>query len=109
MMYPDADAVITGHVHEEWRVTYCRNRVTNKGRVYHDDQIHVCSPTYKQEYDDPNSTWHSQGGRPLKPLGGTYLTFTVDKSFDGLKQKDPGRPGAHLPLWKVVIDTGRVK
>lgn len=109
MMYPDADAVITGHVHEEWRVTFCRDRVSDQGRVYQDEQIHICSPTYKDEYGPEETTWHSLMGRPPKPLGGTFLEFTVDKSYDGVLQKDSRRAGAHLPLWKLVIDAKRAK
>lgn len=104
---PDAQVIISGHIHEEWIVTLARERLTSRGRVYLDEQVHLCSATYKQEYDPANSSWHSQMGRPPKPIGGTWLEFTIAKEFDGLRQANRG--GKHLPLHKVNINATRAK
>tara|TARA_R110002020_G_scaffold440100_1_gene650702 strand:- start:22 stop:846 length:825 start_codon:yes stop_codon:yes gene_type:complete len=104
---PDAQVIIQGHIHEEWSVTLSRERLSPRGRTYLDEQVHICSGTYKQEYDPTNSSWHSQMGRGPKPVGGTWLEFTVAKEFDGLMQ--PNKGGKHLPLHKVNINFTRAK
>ena len=72
---PDAHIIVGGHIHEEWRVTYQRARLTVKGKPYQDEQMHVCLPTYKDEYQDGANGWHIQQGRPPKPLGAAWLRF----------------------------------
>tara|TARA_Y100000004_G_scaffold183617_1_gene231672 strand:+ start:1551 stop:2459 length:909 start_codon:yes stop_codon:yes gene_type:complete len=103
---PDAQVVIGGHVHEEWVVTMSRDRINRQtGRTFQDEQLHICVPTYKNEYDPENSTWHSLNGRPPKPIGGTWLEFTVQKSVDRLQRSDSG----NLPRWHVVPNAKRIK
>ncbi len=104
---PDAQVIISGHIHEEWIVTLCRERLSSRGRVYLDEQTHLCSGTYKQEHDPINSSWHSQMGRPPKPVGGTWLEMTVATEFDGIL-RDPKR-NKRLPLHKVNINAIRAK
>ena len=105
---PDASVVIGGHVHEEWSVTLCRDRInTNTGRVYQDEQVHICSPTYKQEYDPANSTWHSLNGRPPKPIGGTWLELTLGKQYDGTQRSN--RPTSEIPLYKIIPNVRKAK
>ena len=107
VQYPDAAVVITGHVHEEWSVTVSRDRINGKtGRVYQDEQLHICSPTYKNEYDPENSSWHSLMGRPPKPVGATWLELEISKSFpDGLEKVE----GGQLPMFKVIPHARRLK
>ena len=80
---PDAHLIIGGHVHEEWRVTYQRARITQNGKPYQDEQLHICLPTYKDEYRDGGSGWHIEKGRPPKPLGAAWLRFYYDRAKDG--------------------------
>lgn len=80
---PDADIVIGGHVHEQWLLTQPRVRfstVTNKW--YLDNQYHLCSATYKQEFD-LHGGFHVERGRPPKPLGGWWLRFFYDTTQRG--------------------------
>ena len=103
---PDAQVVITGHVHEEWSVTVCRDRINPKtGRQYRDEQLHINTATYKQEYDPAGSSWHSLNGRPPKPIGATWLELTVGKEFDE-KRNDKG---SHVPIWKIIPNAKRLK
>tara|TARA_R100001163_G_C5048690_1_gene185693 strand:+ start:476 stop:1393 length:918 start_codon:yes stop_codon:yes gene_type:complete len=104
---PDAQVIISGHIHEEWIVTLARERLTSRGRVYLDEQVHLCSATYKQEYDPVNSSWHSQMGRPPKPIGGTWLEMTVARETDGVLRPEGGKK--QLPLFKVNINAIRAK
>ena len=104
---PDAQVIISGHIHEEWIVTLCRERLTQRGRIYLDEQVHLCSGTYKQEYDPVKSSWHSQMGRPPKPVGGTWLEMTVSREMDGVLRPEGGKK--QLPLFKVNINAIRAK
>ena len=73
---PDADIVCSGHVHESWMMEFARERISNKGDIHFDVQTHICTGTYKQEYDDAGESWHRQMGRPPKPLGGWWLSLS---------------------------------
>jgi len=74
---PDADIVMTGHVHEAWTVCLRRERVNKSNTISHDSQWHVCTPTYKEEYADGSHGWHVERGAPPKPLGGYWLRFSL--------------------------------
>ena len=65
---PDADMVMTGHIHESWLMEIMRERVTISGKTYIDTQTHLQLPTYKEEYLS-HSGWHTERGAPPKPLG----------------------------------------
>jgi len=81
---PDADIVTTGHIHERWAIRLTQERVTTWGRVYHKDQLHVCSGAYKEEYVDGSKGWHVERGAPPKPMGGYWLRFTSRQVSAGL-------------------------
>jgi hypothetical protein len=83
---PDADVIISGHIHNEWNLTLARERVTSAGRVHLDEQLHVQCPTYKEEYHQGHSGWHVERGAPPKPLCGTVLSFTAQVDHQS-KQK----------------------
>ena len=72
---PDADFVISGHIHEDWNVSLSRARCLNDGTTFLDEQEHVQIPTYKDEYDDGYDGWHVETGKPPKPIGAVWLRF----------------------------------
>lgn len=72
---PDAHIIATGHIHEEWNLTTKRDRITNDGVQYQDEQVHIQVPSYKEEYGDGSGGWHVETGKPPKPIGATWLTF----------------------------------
>eukprot|EP00752_Nemacystus_decipiens_P016733 g14971.t1 len=72
---PDADIVMSGHVHESWSVCLRRERINEANTITHDSQWHVCTPSYKEEYGDGHGGWHVERGAPPKPLGGYWLRF----------------------------------
>lgn len=75
---PDADFVVTGHTHNEWQFPIPRVRISNKGTIHHDEQLHLKLPTYKEEYRDGYSGWHIERGGPPKPVGAVWLRFYND-------------------------------
>lgn len=83
-IYPDADIVVQGHIHERWSVEVTREAITDYGKVELKPQYSLCVSTYKQEYD-PKGGWHYERGAPPKPLGGWWLRLTSKKV--GTKRK----------------------
>jgi len=76
-MYYDADIVVTGHIHERWRVELVKESMSDYGTLTLRPQVHLCVSTYKQEYNTKGG-WHVERGAPPKPLGGWWLRFTWD-------------------------------
>lgn len=82
---PDSDIVVTGHVHEEWKMQIARIRLDQNNRVMHDSQLHIQVPTYKDEYEDGYGGWHVVTGRPPKPIGAVWLHFTREDAKSPLE------------------------
>jgi hypothetical protein len=75
---PDADIIVTGHIHETWSFPIRRERLSGGDKMYSDYQWHVSLPTYKEEYADGYGGFHIERGRPPKPLGCGWIKLTVD-------------------------------
>lgn len=88
---PDADIVVSGHVHEEYLISYTRERIDHMGKITLQSQWHVRTPTYKDEYKDGFGGWHIETGKPPKPIGAWWLDVEVcggkTIEFDFLKAK----------------------
>jgi len=72
---PDADIILTGHIHESWAFRITRARLSQMGKEYVDSQTHIQLPTYKEEFLGSNMGFHHENGRPPKPLGAWWLRF----------------------------------
>ena len=75
IVLPDADIVLTGHTHDAWMVPIARERISARGTISHDEQVHIRSSTYKDEYGDGHSGWHVETMKPPKPRGAWWLRF----------------------------------
>jgi UDP-2,3-diacylglucosamine pyrophosphatase LpxH len=71
----DADIVVGGHIHEAWQLEVVKQRMTAADQIVLEEQLHICTPTYKEEYGDGHGGWHIERGAPPKPLGGQWLRF----------------------------------
>ena len=78
---PDANIVVSGHIHEEWIVPIQRIRVSQAGTVYQDEQTHIQVPSYKDSYKDGYSygEWAIERGMAPKPVGAMWLKLTYEK------------------------------
>jgi predicted phosphodiesterase len=76
---PDADIVVSGHHHENWLFPMQRTRLSDTGKVYKDQQLHIACSTYKDEYGDGAEGWHIERGGPPKPIGAVWLAFRWDR------------------------------
>jgi hypothetical protein len=88
---PDADIVVSGHVHEQYTIPFTRERLRQSGEIHLEEQWHVRTPTYKDEYKDGHSGYHIENGRPPKPIGAYWLKVSVIANkrihFDFLQAK----------------------
>lgn len=75
VVYPDADIVVAGHIHEAWAFPINRVRLSDMGREYKDEQLHLCIPTYKDEIIDQGEGFAVEGEHSPKPLGAWWLRF----------------------------------
>lgn len=87
---PDAQIIVTGHIHEDWDLSLRRFRITPSGKTYKDTQIHVQVPSYKDEWGDGLGGFVIEGGQPPKPIGARWLLFRKEKgdsqvSYDSLR------------------------
>lgn len=70
---PDADIVLTGHTHDEWIMPIRRQRISDHGKVYHDEQLHIRAPGYKDAWDDGHAGWEIERMLGPKPIGSMWL------------------------------------
>jgi hypothetical protein len=88
---PDADIVVSGHVHEQYTIPFTRERLKDAGKIVLEEQWHVRTPTYKDEYKDGYGGWHIETGKSPKPLGAYWLKVSCVANkpihFDFLRAK----------------------
>lgn len=75
MVYADADIVVSGHVHEEFKTPFMRATVDRNFAVVQSRQTHIQLPTYKNEWEDGHGGYHIEKGRGPRPIGATWLRF----------------------------------
>lgn len=75
---PDADIVLSGHIHESWIMELPRHRLTQAHRQTIDTQYHVQTATYKNEFGVGGRGWANEREMPPKPLGAWWLVFRYE-------------------------------
>jgi hypothetical protein len=70
---PDAHVVVSGHNHAEWIMPIARMRVA--GTIYHDEQLHIRVPGYKDGTGDGFEGWETIKGFAPLPRGAIWLRF----------------------------------
>jgi hypothetical protein len=76
---PDADVVYRGHNHNSWILPWGRQRVTDGGKKYIDEQLHVNGGTYKSDFNLDGGYAIERGFLPLA-MGGAWLRFYHDST-----------------------------
>lgn len=79
---PDAKFLVRGHAHNEWQTTIRRSRLSESGKEYFDEQVHIMGTTLKEEFSLKGG-WHLETGKPPKPIGSTWLRFYYDRHARG--------------------------
>lgn len=72
---PDADIVVTGHLHESWIVEVPRVKISRNGRETVAVQTHLSIPSYKDEFSNVAEGWVHETGKPPKSKGAYWLRF----------------------------------
>ena len=74
IQFPDADMIISGHIHEGWIVVAAtREKINSQGTLSKNNQIHISIPSYKDDYGDGSEGWAVEKGMPPKPVGCVWL------------------------------------
>ncbi len=89
---PDADIVLSGHTHDEWIMPIPRQRLSSAGKVYHDEQLHVRCPGYKNAWMDSFAGWEVEKMLGPKAIGSAWVRFYYDATakrikFDAMRAK----------------------
>ena len=79
---PDAQIIVTGHIHEDWALTVTRQRLMPDFTVKLEPQLHVQVPTYKDEFKSDG--WTVERGSPPKPIGARWLRFRKSRGDDAV-------------------------
>jgi len=82
---PDADIVLTGHTHDEWSVTIPRMRLSKKGEIWQDEQLHVRAPGYKDAWGDSYAGWEVEKMLGPKAIGSAWVRFWWDWRTERVK------------------------
>ena len=67
---PDANVVLSGHIHQHWLVPITRERINNYGNTFTDTQMHVSVPSYK--IPSRREGWETEKGMAPSPLGAVW-------------------------------------
>lgn len=71
-IFPDADAILSGHTHDSWLVQHPQYRINRSGKMVQKTQWHVKTATYKDEFQNGSGFAVEKIVQP-KPLGGWFL------------------------------------
>ena len=80
VFYPDANVVVGGRIHEGWSVSVPRFRISEKGAIYSDEQLHIQLPTYKTAVISDG--WEAEKGFGPAAKGGVWLKARVNRKND---------------------------
>jgi hypothetical protein len=76
---PDADIVVSGHIHEDWNLRIARYRLTIHGNETQDEQLHISVPSLKDSSTGKGLSWEHEKEMPPKVSGAYWLTFTASR------------------------------
>lgn len=72
---PDADILMTGHSHMFYNQTVARLRLGRNGHVFHDEQLRLGIPSYKDDIKEGSERWAVEKGFRPNVLGAWWLRF----------------------------------
>lgn len=73
VMYPDADIVVSGHIHNGWVTAHPREHINGRGVITSRPQIHISLPGYKDEWADGSNGWAVEKGFGPNMTGACWL------------------------------------
>jgi predicted phosphodiesterase len=76
VMFPDADLFLSGHIHSQLEMPIPRFRISERGREYQDEQVHVQLPTYKTL--SKHDGWEVEKGFGPPNAGGLWVDICLN-------------------------------
>lgn len=81
--YPDAEYVVSGHIHSSYFVAHEQWRISDSGKPYAVEQQHYTVNTFKEEFKKGKGGWHVEKGRgPRIPSGWLAEFYYKAKDVD---------------------------
>ena len=78
-MLSNADIVVSGHIHEAWMMKIPKVGLSASGQEVQCDVLHLCVPTYKDEFLTSGEGFHHEKEGPPKPKGAWWLRFFFER------------------------------
>ena len=86
---PDADVIVSGHVHSSWQLPMNKSRVTKSGHIRESRVWHLQLPSYKRP-----GLWEESKEMSAHPIGAHWLHITIGGAFKR------GQSAVHIePRW----------
>ena len=74
------DIIWMGHVHESYHhLNMVDSYDSVKFEINHKEVHQLRTAAYKEEYEDGFGGFHIERGRPVKPLGGYWMTLSSNR------------------------------
>lgn len=71
------DIVASGHTHDAWIMPQQTLKLSEKGKIWQGQRLHIKVPSYKDEWGTGEGGWCLEKGHPPKPTGAIWLRFFV--------------------------------
>ena len=84
VMFPDAEYLVSGHIHSDYYVAHDQWRITKEGKAYAMKQRHYVVNTFKEEFKKGKGGYHVERGRgPKIPSGWMSEWFNRSDKIHG--------------------------
>ncbi len=83
--FPNAHIILSGHTHEAFVLPITQEKISERCKVYKQEQLHVQIPSYKDEVLGQASGFAVEREFPLKPVGAYWLDFWFDRKDSMVK------------------------
>ena len=83
VLYPDADWIVTGHIHSSYAIDHEQFRINRSGKPYVAVQSHLSVGTFKDEFGDGSGGWHVERGMGPRQKSGwwCHLRHSARRGF----------------------------
>lgn len=82
VMYPNADIVVSGHIHKAWTLPLAQETINRYGIIRERVQHHISLPGYKNDYGDGATGWGVERGFAPNITGACWLDLEYQDYAD---------------------------
>jgi UDP-2,3-diacylglucosamine pyrophosphatase LpxH len=80
VLYPDANWIISGHVHSSYQVDHEQFRMNDAGKPFVAVQTHLSVGSWKPEFGDGTGGWHVEKGRGPRQASGWWCRVSASSA-----------------------------